>query len=126
MSWYKGKPRHRRGAATLWLLAVLPVLIVLVLYVSELGHLWLARVELESSLESAAKAAVLGWGQSGGVPVSGWTSGARGRGLALATSNGLDTVPVTLDSNLGLFDGTVNPNENLANLPGVIGSAGGN
>jgi len=105
----------RRGVATMWLLAGLPVLLVLFFFLIELGHLWAARVELENSLEAAALAAVKEWGENGGSPALNWTSTARNRGVTLAGANSINGIPVVIGTNLGNLD----PNENAAYVPGV-------
>lgn len=55
------RPR-RRGVSTLWLLLTLPVFLTLLAFTVNIANLWLARVELENSLEAAALAAVREWG----------------------------------------------------------------
>jgi Flp pilus assembly protein TadG len=58
--------RTRRGISTLWLILILPALLILLCLVIEIGNLWLARVELEDSLEAAALSAVKEWGDANG------------------------------------------------------------
>ena len=52
---------RRRGVVALWLIVSLPVLVLLLIFVAEIGNLWLARIELENALEAAALAAVKEW-----------------------------------------------------------------
>jgi hypothetical protein len=98
-------PRHRRtarprrpGWAALWLIIWLPALLVLMSVLLGIANLWLARVELETALESAALAAVKEWGDQGG----GETFVARQVGVEFAAANCVRGVPVALDPN---YDG---------------------
>jgi Flp pilus assembly protein TadG len=77
--------RHtcRRGWTTLWLVIWLPVLMVLLCGLVAVANLWLARVELENALESAALAAVKEWGDADGDD----TREARKVGALFAAAN---------------------------------------
>jgi Flp pilus assembly protein TadG len=106
--------RHpRRAMVSLWTLLMIPALLVLFAVVVEGVHLWLARVELENALESAALAAVKEWAESGSGPAPGWTEGARIVGQTYAAANSINQTPVSIDTNLGTYSDT-NPNENLS------------
>lgn len=98
----------------LWTLLMLPVLLVLFAVIVEGVHLWLARVELENSLEAAALAAVTEWAETSGGPSSGWTANARLVGQQYAAANTINQTPVVIGSNVSVspFDATANPNEN--------------
>ncbi|MEQ8789772.1 MAG: pilus assembly protein TadG-related protein [Pirellulaceae bacterium] len=99
---------RRRGAATVWLIILLPLLVILLGVVIEITHLWVARVELENSLEAAALAAVKEWGDAnGGLG----TAPARNVGVEFAQLNCVNGVPVEIGSNLGLVAAN-NPNLN--------------
>ncbi len=52
----------RRGIATIWVILSLPTALILLITVVEIGNLWTARTELQTSLEAAAIAAVKTWG----------------------------------------------------------------
>jgi Flp pilus assembly protein TadG len=52
---------RRQGVATVWTILTVPVVLVGLAGVIELGHLWLVRNELQTSLESAALAGVKTW-----------------------------------------------------------------
>jgi hypothetical protein len=78
-------------------------------FVVELGHLWLARVELENALEAAARAAVETWAESGG----GSTYPARQVGVAYAAANRVRGLPLQIDLNYDPAATPANPNENL-------------
>jgi hypothetical protein len=77
--------RHtcRRGWTTLWLVIWLPVLMVLLCGLVAVANLWLARVELENALESAALAAAKEWGDADGDD----PRGAREIGVQFAAAN---------------------------------------
>lgn len=86
----------RRGVVTLWLIVTLPVLLLLVCFVVEIGNIWLARVELENALESAALAAVQEWADTpGNIPE------ARNVGVEYAKANLVTGAPVVLTANGG-------------------------
>jgi hypothetical protein len=74
---------RRRGWTTLWLVIWLPVLMALLCGLLAVANLWLARVELENALESAALAAVKEWGDQGG----GDTAIPRDVGVNFAAAN---------------------------------------
>jgi hypothetical protein len=84
------RPRRpvRRGVVALWLIVALPVLLMLVCLLIEIGNIWLARVELENALEAAALAAVKEWGDSGG----GDTQTPREVGVTYAQANAVTGV----------------------------------
>ncbi len=98
---------HRRGVAKLWLILFLPLFVLMLAVVIDIGNLWLARAELETSLEAAALAAVKEWGGAGG----GSTLTARQVGQTFAAANPVRGVPVAL--NLNYTAGGPN-NENTA------------
>lgn len=52
---------RRRAVATVWTILTVPVVLVGLAGVIELGHLWIVRNELQTSLESAALAGVKTW-----------------------------------------------------------------
>src|SRR5262245_65509190 len=86
---------HRRGSATLWMVMWLPCLMVLFCVLVGVANLWLARIELENALESAALAAVKQWGDAGG----GNTLVPRQEGVAYAHANSVRRNPVGLGTN---------------------------
>lgn len=98
--------RRRRGVAALWLILSLPVLVLLLCFVIEIGNIWLARVELENSLEAAALAAVKEWGDAGG---GSGTETARLVGVEYAKANTVTGSPVAIGTN---WDAGDTPNEN--------------
>lgn len=98
---------RRRGSATMWLVIWLPCLLTLFCVLLGVANLWLARVELENSLEAAALAAVKHWGQAGG----GSTLEARDVGVAYATANIVRGQGVLIGTNYDPVDGGSNEND---------------
>jgi hypothetical protein len=89
------------------LILFLPLFVLMLAVVIDIGNLWLARAELETSLEAAALAAVKEWGGAGG----GSTLTARQVGRTFTAANPVRGAPVTL--NLNYTSGGSN-NENTA------------
>ncbi|MFO0819867.1 MAG: pilus assembly protein TadG-related protein [Pirellulales bacterium] len=86
----------RRGGATLWIILLLPILLILLGIIVEIGNLWLSRQQLENSLEAASSAAVFRWFQDGG----GDTNAARTQGADFASYNWIaKNQSVTVDVN---------------------------
>jgi Flp pilus assembly protein TadG len=104
--------RHstRRGISAMWMIVTLPVLLTLSCLVIDVANIWLARVELENSLEASALASVKEWAETGSTG-AGWTDTARKVGVAYACHNAVRGQPVQIATNLGTYSGT-NPNEN--------------
>ena len=107
---------RRRGWTTLWLVIWLPVLMALFCGLVAVASLWLARVELENGLESAALAAVKEWGDAGGgdtlVPRQVGVAFAaancvRGTHLALATNYAGEQAPCNQNLTCDLADGNL-------------------
>jgi hypothetical protein len=101
----KRRKQRRRGAATLWMLIWAPALLVMFSVLVGVANLWLARVELENALESAALAAVKEWGDANGA---GGTLAAREVGVGYASANFVRRDYVLITTNYAA--GT--PNEN--------------
>ncbi len=95
----------RRGMVTLWTILFFPALLFMLIFVVEITHLWLARVELENSLEAAALAAVKDWGDADG----GSTLIPRHVGVTYAAANTIDGDPVAIAMN---YNPDNLPNEN--------------
>ncbi len=112
----------RNGIATIKIVLLLPLFITLLALVLEIGNLWLARIELENALESAALAAVKEWGDNNGA---GGTFTPRNVGNEFGKSNTVADVPMNLgliDPNLNFDDSDPvnNPNQNLTCPDGVL------
>lgn len=112
-SWPPLRARFRRpgparaGVAVLWVILMLPVVFLMLCFVVEIGNLWLARVELETDLESAALAAVKEWGDSGAAA----TLTPRQVGQTFAAANTVRGTSVAIGLN---HNAAVVPNENAA------------
>lgn len=52
----------QRGIATIWVIGFGPALLALLVLVTEIASLWLARIELETAAEAGALACVRAWG----------------------------------------------------------------
>lgn len=85
----------RRGAAALWCLITIPALLLLLVFVSDIGRLWLAKVELGNALEAAALAGVKEW-QAGAT-----TAATRTVVQQYALANSAGDLPVNLSDNSG-------------------------
>ena len=57
--------RSRRGIATIWVLAALPVVLTLLVMIVDGGNLWVARTEIRTALDAAALSAAKTWGEGG-------------------------------------------------------------
>jgi hypothetical protein len=101
-----GRRSRRRGSATLWMVMWLPCLMALFCVLVGVANLWLARVELENALESAALAAVKQWGDAGG----GDTLAARQVGVDYAHANAARRDRVVIGANYNASGG-VNQND---------------
>jgi hypothetical protein len=51
----------RRGITTVWVLLMVPVIGLLVIVITDVSNLWLARIELKNALDAAAASAVETW-----------------------------------------------------------------
>jgi hypothetical protein len=113
---FSTRPR-RRGSATLWMLIWLPCLLALFCVMVGVANLWLARIELENSLESAALAAVKQWGDAGG----GDTLVPRQAGVNYAHANSVRGTAVGIGTNYNASGG---PNQNDQCLAGMTPPTG--
>jgi Flp pilus assembly protein TadG len=101
------KQTHCRGSATIWLIAALPVLLILFCFVINIAQQWLARVELENALEAAALAAVKEWGDANG----GDTLIPREVGIEYANLNRVRGFRVQIGDNYDPVSGGINQNK---------------
>ncbi|WP_158261312.1 MULTISPECIES: TadE/TadG family type IV pilus assembly protein [Pirellulaceae] len=104
--------RAKRGVSLLWIIIAFPALILFLVFAVEIGNIWLARLELEQSLEASALAAVKEWAE-GGMD----TKDARIIGNDFAIANPVRGVPVDLTMQvLNVdFDGDLNYDMNQIN-----------
>ncbi|MEW4561262.1 hypothetical protein AB1K70_01980 [Bremerella sp. JC770] len=101
--------RARRGVSLLWIIIAFPALILFLVFAVEIGNIWLARIELEQSLEANALAAVKQWQGTGG----GDTEDARMVGNAFSIANPVRGQQVNLtDTMLNTAFGIENLNYN--------------
>jgi hypothetical protein len=80
-----------------------------------IGNIWLARVEVENALESAALAAVMEWGENPGY--AGDTLIPRDVGVAYAATNTMTGLPVAIATNYDHANLTGSVNQNLLCSP---------
>lgn len=96
------RPRH--GVVTFWAIVTIPIFMLMLMIVLEIGNLWLARIQFKNALESGALAAVKTWGDmvtsSGGTD----TTLARDVGNQFAGACVVNGVPVDLSG----LDNTLN------------------
>lgn len=89
-----GQQRTPRGIVTFWALVTIPVFLIMLCMVLEIGNLWLARIQLKNALESGALAAVKNWGDAGG----GDTNNSRQVGYQFVAANTINGTAVDLSS----------------------------
>jgi Flp pilus assembly protein TadG len=112
-------PSHRRrgGIVALWVILITPALMLMLFFVSDIGKIWIARIELENALEAAALAGVKTWGEAGGGP----TATARAVSVEYASVNTVDGLSLVITSNLNAANP---PNENASTTGNLVfGSA---
>lgn len=49
---------NRRGIATMWVILSLPIFVTLIIAITDVANIWLARVELKNALDAAALSGV--------------------------------------------------------------------
>lgn len=59
------KPPTRQGVVMVWSLLLIPVVAVMIIMLTDLANIWLARIELKNALDAAALSAVKTWGEGG-------------------------------------------------------------
>ncbi len=97
---------HRRaGVATVWVILTVPAIFTMLVFVSDIANLWLARIELGNALEAGALAAAEEWAQGSS------TTQARTIAQDYAFANNVIGQPVSLGSNQDLAQG---PNDNAS------------
>ena len=57
---------HHSGIITFWVIVSIPIFLIALCIVLDVGNLWAARIQLKNSLESAALSAVKTWGDANG------------------------------------------------------------
>lgn len=104
---------NRHGVATIWVIIASPAMLAMLVLVSDVSNLWLARVELENAVEAAALAGANVWGDGADNAVT--RSDAHARAKSLAESNRVRGQTFTVNAN----DNPSNTNNN-ASLPGNV------
>lgn len=95
----------RSGVAVMWLIASAPAVLVMLCVMVEVGHVWAARVKLESALEAAALAGVKTWADRSALDGHAMpgefikTSAARSAAIAAAGANTISGAGIVLDRN---------------------------
>ena len=115
----------RRGIGAIWILAAGPVALVMFGVVADVSKIWLARVEVQSGLESAALAGAKTWGD--GVDNGATRMAARLAAQAFGQANTVNGTALTLTTNDN-GTGLDNQNSNNLNCPTgevVLGQLGG-
>ncbi len=87
---------NRKGIATLWVILCLPIALVLLCLVADVGRLWVERATLENTLEIAALAAVKELGDQGASDDA--IPKANAVGIAFAAANAVAEQEVALTS----------------------------
>ncbi|MCL4202094.1 MAG: pilus assembly protein [Pirellulaceae bacterium] len=109
---WRCRQAHRRGLATMWLIMFGPVFLVMLYFVVEIGHLYLAKTELNNALEAAAQAGAQRWSEGG------TTAEARANAYGYAQANTVSGDPVELDTDEDTTEDTddppANPNNNVS------------
>jgi Flp pilus assembly protein TadG len=88
---------RRRGMATMWLIAAGPALLALLVLVTEIGNLWLAKIELHNAAEAGALAGAKVWGS--GLDNAATRSAARVAAKAFAEANTVTGATLTISTN---------------------------
>ena len=88
---------RRNGVATMWIIVAVLVAVLMLCISIEIGNLWLARVQLQASLEAAALAAVDQWAEAGGGGTA--TLAHRDRGVTLSGANTVSGIPTVIGTN---------------------------
>ncbi|TWT55432.1 hypothetical protein KOR42_28180 [Thalassoglobus neptunius] len=83
---------NRSGVITFWMIVSIPIFLIALAIVLEVGTLWAARIQLTNALEAAAMAAVKTWGDAG----AGDTTFPRQVGNSFSSANTINGRPVDL------------------------------
>ncbi|MFM7071889.1 MAG: TadE/TadG family type IV pilus assembly protein [Planctomycetota bacterium] len=94
---------RRSGVATLWLILFIPVFLIALCVVIDVGTIWMARAELEDGLEAAAIAGVVVWEDANDPrivpPPPGQQAAeadARAAAIAMAAANSVRGEPIVI------------------------------
>lgn len=92
----------RGGVATFWVIVAVPVILTLLVVVSDVANLRLARIEAENAVEAAAIASVKQWHESGNNAAK--RHNARLTAASYAAANTVIGQPVQITLNEGQLD----------------------
>lgn len=96
----------RRAVATVWIVGFGPAMLALLVLVTEISSLWLARVELETAVESGALASVKVWGGlTDTLPSDRTTASAAGVSFAQANTVVGNTITIAPTVTFGSYSG---------------------
>ncbi len=110
----------RRGIATIWVLAALPVVLTLLVMIVDGGNLWVARMELRNALDAAALSAAKTWGEGGTTAQARLDAhDAFNSNTILGSQYSLSTVET-----IGCGNGNSSPSANAEILLGSIATIG--
>lgn len=95
---FRSASRHRRAVATLWLILFLPVFLVALCVIVDVGTMWLARAELEDGLEAAALAGIVPWEDVNDprILVPAAVAPSQNAAIAMAAANSVRGQPIVL------------------------------
>ncbi len=115
----------RKGIAAIWVILAVPVVLVVLILVTDIAHLRLARIEAENALEAAALAAVKQWRDGGNTAAN--RTAARQACLSFAAANTVVGHPVALDANENQSSGDANDNASITGnvVLGAVAHTGG-
>jgi Flp pilus assembly protein TadG len=99
---------NRRGIATFWVIATGPVLLALLVLVTDVANVWLARVELKNAVEAGALAGADVWGDGSNDAAN--RTAAHAAAESLAEANLVLGAAIDVDAN----DNPANTNNNAA------------
>lgn len=100
--------QRRRGVATLWVLLAVPGVIIMLVFVTDIANIWLARIEATNALEASALAAVKQWKDTGDTPAN--RTNTRRAAVNYAAANTVLGQPVAIAPNQNRNSGDVNDN----------------
>jgi uncharacterized membrane protein len=108
--------RFRRGISTVWVVASAPALLAVLVMVTDLARIWLARVELETAVEAGALAGAKSWGAAKDMDPATEQCNARNAAVVFTEANGVVGMYVPITNNCG---GSLSNNTNLS-CPGNV------
>ncbi len=99
---------QRSGVATLWVLLAVPGVVIMLVFVTDIANIWLARIEATNAMEASALAAVKEWKDLGNTSAN--RTRARRAAVAYAAANTVLGQFVSITPNQNKGSGDVNDN----------------